>query len=117
MTHSIKLVGLGMNEEEKKRTALQNKSMHRWFALLANSLNDAGYDAREVLEPEVEIPITDKIVKNQMLKKIAKAMYDKDSTTELTTIELSECCKVLSKHTSEVFGVYVPFPSYHNQGE
>jgi len=99
-----------MTNEENLRTLQQNKAMHKWFTMVADALNDAGYDARAVLGPEVEIPLTDKIVKNQMLKKIAKAMFDKDSTTELTTKELSMACLVLNKFISENFGVSVSFP-------
>lgn len=98
------------DKEELKRTKQQNRAMHLYFTNLAIALNEAGYDAKAVLDPEIEIPITASIVKNQMLKKIIKAMFDKDSTTELSTKELSMACLVLNKHISESFGISVPFP-------
>ena len=47
-----------------KRTDKQNKSLHLYFVLLADALNDAGLDMRKTLKPGVEIPWNYKTVKD-----------------------------------------------------
>ena len=42
----------------KQRTLQQNKALHKYFEILADTLNEAGLDARVVLKPEIEIPWT-----------------------------------------------------------
>lgn len=97
-------------QDEKQRTLQQNKAMHLYFTMLAEALNDAGLDARHVLKPEIEIPWTRTMVKSLLWKHIQDAMFDKDSTTELDQKQVDAVYKVLSRHLSEKFNVYVPFP-------
>ena len=92
------------------RTPLQNKSLHKYFDLLSNALNDSGQDMRMVLKPEIEIPWTKDSIKELMFKPIAKAMFNVDSTTELDTKQISEAYEVLNRHTSDKLGVSVIWP-------
>lgn len=94
-----------------QRTQKQNKSLHKFCEMLAEALNDAGYDMKKVLKPGVEIPWTKESVKNYLWRPIQDAMYDKDSTTELDTVEPSEIHKVLMRHISSKFGIDVPWPN------
>jgi hypothetical protein len=94
-----------------QRTLKQNSSLHLFFGLLADELNAAGLDMRTVLKPSVDIPWTSETVKNQLFKPIQKALLEKESTTELTTIEVNKVYEVLMRHLSEKFGVFVEFPS------
>lgn len=94
------------------RTILQNASMHLYFEHLAQSLNDAGFDMKKVLEmKEVDVPWNKDMVKEVLWKGIQRAMFDKDSTTDLTTVEISEVYKVLDRHTSEKLEIHVEWPN------
>ena len=100
------------------RTTTQNAAIHKYFSLLAEALNDAGYDMQKVLEHKaVSVPWNESMVKEVLWRGIQKAMFNKESTTELEINEVSEVYDVLSRHISENFGVYVPFPSNEQTGE
>ena len=96
--------------EELKRTLLQNKSMHLYYSQLADALNAAGWDMRKTLKPDVEIPWTETSVKSLLWKPIQDAMFDKDSTTQLDTKQVSAVYETLNRHTASKLGVSVPFP-------
>lgn len=92
----------------KRRTGTQNNSLHKWLALLAEALNAAGLDMKTVLKPEVEIPWTKESAKLYLWRPIQKAMLDKDSTTDATTVEYPQVYATLTRHLSQKFGLYVP---------
>lgn len=94
-----------------QRTIQQNKSLHLYCEMLAEALNEAGLDMRVVLKPEVDIPWTKESVKEHLYKPILKIMLDKDSTTEMDTVNPSEVYQVLDRHLAEKFGVSVEWPS------
>lgn len=96
--------------ERSKRTTLQNAALHKYCSLLAEALNDAGYDMRRTIKPELEIPWNGDTVKEHLWKSIQKAMLGKESTTKLETGEVSQVYETLSRHMSGKFGVTVPFP-------
>ena len=95
----------------QQRTMTQNRALHKYFSLLAETLNDAGLDQRKVLKPSIEIPWSPDSIKEMMWRPIQKSMVEKESTTELTTTELQAVFKVMDRHLLEKFGVDVPFPS------
>src|SRR3990167_11125492 len=72
------------------RTARQNRAMHLLYRFIATTLNDAGYDMRAVLKPEIDIPWNGKTVKEYLWRPIQKLQLKKESTTELTTKEIDE---------------------------
>lgn len=85
--------------------------MHVYFGLLADELNNAGLDMKKVLKPSVDIPWTPFSVKDHLWRPIQQAMEGKESTTELTTVDIQDVYLVLSRHISEKFGVNVDWPS------
>lgn len=93
------------------RTILQNRALHKYCANLASALNAAGLDAKKTLKPEVDIPWTQAMVKDLLLRPIQEAMTGKKSTTELNTVEVSEIYAVLDRHLGEKFGIHVEWPS------
>ena len=98
---------------KKARTSKQSRSLHLWFTSLAEMLNDAGYKQKSLMADMKEgfdIPITDSMLK-EIFKKIAMAMYEKDSTTKLTTKELQEVYKIMDFRLREITGVGCEFPS------
>ena len=100
-----------------RRTLKQNNSIHKFCDQLADTLNDAGLDQRAVLKETVEIPWTMEAVKRQMWKPIQNLMYDIESTTELTTDQVSKVWETMNRHLGQKFGVHVPFPSEESKNE
>ena len=49
-----------------QRTTKQNASLHKYFQLLSDSLNDAGLDMRRTLKEEIDIPWTPANVKEHL---------------------------------------------------
>lgn len=97
----------------EQRTSNQNRALHLFLAQLAETLNDAGLDQRKVLKPSVSIPWTPVAIKEQLWRPIQKALFAKESTTELDKVkELDRIHEVLMRHLGEKFEVeYIPFPS------
>ena len=99
-----------MDIEHPKRSGPQNKALHKYCELLADALNDAGYDMKKTLKPEIEIPWTKESVKNHLWRPIQHAMFDIDSTTEMDTVEPSKIYEVLNRHLDEKFHIQVEWP-------
>jgi len=94
------------------RTLNQNSASHLAFKLIADVLNDSGLDQRKVLKENIQIPWSQDSVKEMLFKPVMKAVTGKDSTTTLSTTEMSEVYDVLMQHLGERFGIYVPFPHH-----
>ena len=86
----------------------------------ANALNDAGWSLSAALDAgkiNLELGWTEANLK-EIFREIMKYRYpdkqwknpDRPSTTELETVELSECWEVLNRAMGEKFGVTLPFP-------
>ena len=99
----------------QQRTLTQNAALHKFCALLADKLNEAGLDMRQVLKPEIEIPWTPASTKEHLWRPIQQSQFVKQSTTELNRQEVSEVYETLMRHLSQKFGLYVPFPSQESQ--
>lgn len=95
-----------------KRTPDQNKSIHKYYELLAEELNNAGYDMRVFLEeaPKLNIPWTKESIK-EMWRIVQIAMTGKESTADLDSTEVDKIYKVLDSRVSEITGVHIEFPS------
>ena len=94
-----------------QRTLTQNKALYKYFELLSESLNNAGYDMKKVLKPQIDISWTSQSVKNYLWKPIQDVMYKTNSTTKLDTKQVNEVYEVLNRHLSEKLGISVSFPS------
>lgn len=100
------------DKKETPRTISQNRALHLWFQLVAETLNEAGLDMRKVLKPQIDIPWTKQSVKEYLWRPIQKAMLLKDSTTELTTKDLDKVVEVLNRHLGQKLEIETPpFPS------
>lgn len=102
---------------EKQRTLLQNRALHKWFTLLSTELNTQGLDMRVVLKPDWKIWWTPESIKENMFKPLMKAMYNKDSTTELTTAQVDKVYEQIMQIIGERYGVNIPFPSQESTEE
>ena len=96
--------------KDRKRTSLQNRSEHKYFQLLADALNESGQDMRHVLKESVDIPWTMQSVKDLLFRPVAVAMYDVESTADLTTVQTQEVYNVLNRHTGQKLGVSIDWP-------
>ena len=94
----------------KQRTPTQNKSLHKFFELLADSLNDAGWNVQKTLRHDVEIPWNPALVKELIWRPVQEAMTNKHSTTKLDRLEPSQIYEVLNLHLGEKLGIHVPWP-------
>lgn len=99
------------NLSENKRTLQQNKAMHKLFTQMSDTFNTLGLDMRVVLKPEIKIMWTPDACKRELFKPVMKAMYGKESTTELTTSEVSKVYEQIAKLIGEKFGCEIEFPS------
>lgn len=98
-------------KKDKQRTLRQNRALHKMFGLLAEVLNDSGYDMRRTLKQDVEIPWSTETVKEFLWRPIQNAQLNKESTTELTTKDIDAVFETLNRHLGDKLGVHVPFPS------
>ena len=97
---------------EKKRTTQQNRALHKWFALLAEQLNLAGYDIKKTLSQNIEHPWTPTLIKELLFRPTMKSYMSKLSTTKLTTKEIDPILDVITKYLGENLGLDCPpFPS------
>lgn len=95
----------------KKRTTAQNRSLHLLFTQLADDLNSAGKDLQTTLKKDVSVPWTPELTKSLLWKPIMKAVTGKESTAQMTTVELQKCFDILSKHLGETLAMSISFPS------
>jgi hypothetical protein len=101
----------------KQRTSKQNRSLHLYLKELSKALNDAGYDMKKTLKPEVDIPWDDDgvMAKEHLWRPIQKIMLDKESTVEAERQEYSQVYEVLNRHLSAKFGISVPWPVHNDE--
>lgn len=102
-------------KEKEQRTKLQNRALHKYYELVAHEFREAGYDMKQILGKHIAIPATPELIKECIWKPIQNSMYSYDSTTQLTTDEISKVYEVLNKHLGEQFGIHVPWPSIEEQ--
>lgn len=99
-------------KEFPARSKMQNKSIHLFCEQLAETLNDAGYDMKKTLKPSIDIPWTKDSVKKFLWKPIQDTLFNKESTTDLKTNEVTKVHEVLVRHLGERLLIETPpFPS------
>lgn len=104
--------------KKKKRSILQNASLHKYLDLLAIALNNAGYDLKRVLESMrkgFSVQCTKENIKETVWRPMQSAMFGIESTTELDTKQVSEVYMNVNKFTSETLKVSIPWPDKYNQ--
>ena len=93
-----------------RRTTRQSNAVHKWFSLIANEARNNGETAGMLLKRPAELPITETMLKD-CYKQIAKKMFDKDSTTKLSTVEMQAVNVVFERVIAERLNISIPFPS------
>jgi len=105
---------LDMKGERSKRTALQNRSMQKYWRMICERLNDSGWTKKKYYEvKEVDIGWTPESVGDDIWRGIQEAMYGHRSTSKLETHQVSKVYEIMDKHLSTTCGsdVSVPFPN------
>lgn len=95
----------------KHRTTQQNKALHKFFELLSDDLNNAGYSVRKTLKEDFELDWTPNLIKEILFKSIIKAKFNKSKTSELSSGELQLAYDELNRHLGQKLGIHTPFPS------
>lgn len=98
----------------QERTMVQNRSLHLWYSLVAEALNDAGYTVQLVLKEKVDLAWDGSKVKELLWRPAQITILGKGSTKELSkTEDIDAVFDHLVRHLGEKFGVQVDFP--HNE--
>jgi len=98
---------------KRRRSKLQNRSIHKYFRLMAAALNDSGTTQRELVgkfKKGFELPVTEHMIKD-IYRTVAEAMYQVKSTADLSTVDAQEVYKVVDQRFAEITGVSIPWPS------
>ena len=98
----------------KQRSIPQNSSLHLYLDNLATALHDAGIDQRVFLDKFDKdgfmVPVTPTFCKD-FFRECAKIMYGKESTADLTTVEIQKVYQAVDMRIAEETGVQVDWPS------
>jgi len=110
---SVDVVIGEQSEEEKQRSALQNSSLHKYCANISGDMNAAGYTQRQLVgsfKQGFELPVTPAMIKD-IFREVGKAMFKKDSTRKLTTVEIQKVYEVVDARFGEITGIRSEWPS------
>ncbi len=104
-----------LKEVKKTRSTLQNASLHQFFVLISDELNNLGleFTYTGLTLKNLSSIYSPDIVKNFIFRPIMKSLFNIESTKELTTQQINDISDVLIKFFSEK-GIYIAFPSIRN---
>lgn len=98
-------------EKPKQRTLRQNRSLHKLMGDIASELNDSGLYMQMVLKHNAEIWWTPETTKEYLLRPFIRAMYQKESTTELDTKQIGDAMNAMCDHLAKTTGKSFELPS------
>jgi len=103
---------------QKNRSITQNRALHLFFEHISNQLNEMGntFHYTGLKGIEIECRYTANLVKEMIWRPIQIALFEKESTTKLTTHEMNEIITILNKFFADK-GIYLPFPSIESMVE
>ena len=93
--------------QQKTRSIAQNRAIHKYCTELADLLNEHGV-SKSVFYEDIQADYTMENIK-ELWRSFAKAKYNKNSTTELSTNEVNKIYEEINRHISQ-FGIELPFP-------
>ena len=100
--------------ERAKRTALQNKAIHKYWSIICDKLNSSGWTKKKYYEAkEVDIEWTPESVGEDIWRGIQEAMYQHRRTSKLEPGHVTKVFEVMDRHLSNTCGseISAPFPS------
>ena len=99
---------------KKNRSSQQNRALHKYYSLLAEELNSAGFDMRKTIKQDIDISWSGLSVKNYLWRPIQKVFLQEQSTAKLKKGDIDKIYDILNKIIGERTGVYIPFPCRDN---
>ena len=105
------------DKTESARTVKQNSSLHKYFSLVSNTLNDGGFSVQKVvaLFKKADIRWTMISVKDVIWRNIQVAIIKKESTTTLNTDEITKVYNNVDFYLTDKVGIdHIPFPSINS---
>lgn len=97
-----------MTLPKSNRTLQQNKSLHKYCELVADELNEAGFDIKIAIKADV--PWNKDRVKDLWWRELQKAQFGKKSTTQLTTLEIQQVYETMNRSLAGL-GIHIAWPS------
>lgn len=97
--------------DRKKRTNRQNRALHLLMTQVAEDLNNSGLYMQMVMKHNAEIWWTPEMTKEYLLRPFIRAMYQKESTTELDTKQIGDAMNAMCDHLAKVTGRTFDIPS------
>lgn len=101
-------------KEEKLRSKAQNDAIHLAFDQMSDQFNTLGLNMKIVLQAFNELDWTPKSVKYSLFHPVMKAMCHVDSTTKLTSKDISKVFEQIAEVIGKEFSVEIEFPSEQN---
>ena len=98
----------------RTRSTLQNASLHLFCKMVADGLNEQGqtWKYEHIITGKiVEVPFSMYLVKDYIWRPIQITLFDKTTTTKLTTSEINQIVDVINLHLGENFGLSFVWPS------
>lgn len=97
---------------EKGKTPTQRNALHKWLEMLADALNEAGFDQtvwfRKYAKAGIAARWSKHSVKEIFYKPVLEAMTGKTSTEQMNTVEPSEVCDVVGQALAQRLGITAP---------
>jgi len=96
----------------KRRSNPQNRALHVWAPALATVMSEAGVTQKKLLshlDQGVDLEMTGEMIK-AIFREIGRLRYGKESTADLTTVELIETYKIVDEILSRVTGCHIEWP-------
>ena len=95
----------------RQRTSAQNKALHKFYSLVAEALNDAGWTVQRALEKAKDRDWSGGAVKDLIWRVRQKEVLGKESTTELSKWkDIDDVYEQVNRDLGQVFGIHIPFP-------
>lgn len=97
----------------KQRTSQQNRALYKGLTLIADKLNEMGFDVKKVLKPTYEMWWTKQMVHDNLWIPFQKVKYKTNSTAFLQKHEqIDVIWEDLMRNLGEKFGMeYIDFPN------
>ena len=111
-----KQIQIDIKKKADTRSLQQNKALHKYFTLLAEALNDAGFDMRKTIKDGIDIPWNAGNIKEFLWRPVQQAYLQKESTTEITTRDIDKIFDIVNRTIGLRTGVYVPWPCEDEMG-
>ena len=106
------MIGVDIKGEKATRTILQNKAMRKYWDIMINLLNDAGWSKKKYYAvKEVDVDWTPDSFGEDVWRGIQEAMYQHRKTSKLETDQVSKVYDVVNAHIAKTCGVSADFPS------